>query len=148
MRKLRLVSKIVTSKTQQQIISIHILPNILRSKGYQAIKFNQLIEYNMKVIFLEKPCSKCSGEVIPTPFYKKWPYLCISSLNVIKFILILCSSRGLSKFINLRSWLLSFILYKAFLKNKKSSGTSLSTSVFAWFLKKNIFHVIFCITLY
>ena len=31
----------------------------------------QLIEYNMKNIFLEKSYAKCGGETIPRPFSKK-----------------------------------------------------------------------------
>ena len=33
---------------------MYILPNILRSKRNQTVKFGQLIEYNMTNIFLEK----------------------------------------------------------------------------------------------
>ena len=47
-----------------QRIAIHILTNISRSKGSQAIKFDQLIEYNMSNIFLEKSCTKWGGETI------------------------------------------------------------------------------------
>ena len=43
----------MTSKTGKQIIVIHILPNILRSKGNQAIKFGQLVEYDSRTIFLK-----------------------------------------------------------------------------------------------
>ena len=52
-------------------IIIHILPNILRSKGNQAIKFGQLIEYNIKNIFLEKSCTKCDEETSPRFFSEK-----------------------------------------------------------------------------
>ena len=38
----------------KQIIAIHILPNISRSKGNQTIKIGQLIEYNVRNVFLEK----------------------------------------------------------------------------------------------
>ena len=38
----------MTSQPGKQIISIHILPNISRSKGNPAMKFGQLIEYNMR----------------------------------------------------------------------------------------------------
>ena len=38
MRKLWLVSKFMTSQTRQQIITIHILANISRSKGIQVMK--------------------------------------------------------------------------------------------------------------
>ena len=42
-----------------------------RSKGNYAIKFGQLIEDNMKNIFLEKSYAKCGGETTPSPFSKK-----------------------------------------------------------------------------
>ena len=51
-----------------QSIVIHILPNISRSKGNKAIKFGQLIEYNMKNIFLEKLCTKYGGQTSPRLF--------------------------------------------------------------------------------
>ena len=35
------------------------------------MKFGQLIEYNMRNIFLEKPYTKCGRETIPRPFSKK-----------------------------------------------------------------------------
>ena len=38
----------MTSQPKKQTVGIHILPNISRSKGNQAMKFDQLIEYNMK----------------------------------------------------------------------------------------------------
>ena len=42
------------SEPGKQIIAIHILPNISRSRGNQTMKFGQLIKYNIKSIFLEK----------------------------------------------------------------------------------------------
>ena len=53
-RKLRLILKFMTSRTGQQIITIHMLPIISRSIGNQAVKFCQLIEYKMRNIFLKK----------------------------------------------------------------------------------------------
>ena len=47
------------------------LPNMSRSKVNQTIKFGQLIEYDMRTIFLEKSYKKCGGETIPRPFSKK-----------------------------------------------------------------------------
>ena len=35
------------------------------------MKFGQLIEYNLRNIFLEKSYTKCGGETIPRPFSKK-----------------------------------------------------------------------------
>ena len=61
----------MTSQPEKQTISIHILPNISRSKGNQTIKFVQLIKYNMRKIFLENSYTKCGGETIPRSFSKK-----------------------------------------------------------------------------
>ena len=35
------------------------------------MKFGQLIEYNMRNIFIEKSNTKCGTETIPTPFSEK-----------------------------------------------------------------------------
>ena len=61
----------MTSQPCKQTIAIHILPNISRSKGNQTMKFDQLIEYNMRNIFVEKSYTKCAGEIIPRPLSKK-----------------------------------------------------------------------------
>ena len=53
------------SQAGQQIITIHILPNILRSKCNQTMKFGQLIKYNMRNVFLEKSYTKCGGVLGP-----------------------------------------------------------------------------------
>ena len=53
------------------------LPKISRSRDNQTVKFGQLIEYNMRKIFLEKSYAKCGGETIPKPFPKN-PKLSIS----------------------------------------------------------------------
>ena len=39
-------------------------------KGNQAMKFHQLIEYNMRDIFREKSSTKCGTETIPRHFSK------------------------------------------------------------------------------
>ena len=44
------------------------LPNILRSKGNQTMKFVQLIERNMRNTFLEKSYTKYGGKTSPRPF--------------------------------------------------------------------------------
>ena len=35
------------------------------------MKFGQVIEYEMRNIFLEKSYTKCGGETVPRPFSKK-----------------------------------------------------------------------------
>ena len=65
-RKMRLISKFMTSKPGLKIIAIHVLTNILRSKGNQEMEFGKLREYNSRNIFLEKSYTK----IFPDPFLK------------------------------------------------------------------------------
>ena len=57
-KKVTLISKFMLSQTGKQIIPIHILSNISRSKSNQAMKYGQLIQYNVRYIFLQKSCRK------------------------------------------------------------------------------------------
>ena len=68
-RKIKLVSKFMTSKPGWQTIAIPILTNISRSKGNQRTKFAQLIDYNMRNISHEKSYTKRGRETIPSPFF-------------------------------------------------------------------------------
>ena len=61
----------MTSQPGKQTIATHIWPYISRSKDNQAVKFGQLIEYNMRKIFLEQSYPKCGGETSHKPFSKK-----------------------------------------------------------------------------
>ena len=70
-KKIRLISNFMTSQPGQQTIVIHILPNISTSKGNQTVKFGNLIECNMRNIFLEKSYTKYGGETSPRPFSEK-----------------------------------------------------------------------------
>ena len=60
----------MASQAGKQIIVTHLLPNISRSKDNKTMKFGQLIECNMRNIFLEKSYTKCGGEASTRPFYK------------------------------------------------------------------------------
>ena len=42
------------SQLGEETIAMHILSNISRGKANQTMKFDQLIEYNIRNIFLEK----------------------------------------------------------------------------------------------
>ena len=42
----------MTSQPGQHTITVHILPNISRSKGNQTMKFGQVMEDNKRNIFL------------------------------------------------------------------------------------------------
>ena len=69
-RKVRLISKRIPSQPKKKAIAIHILPNISRSKGQQIIKFGQLIEYNMRNIFIEKYKQNVVEKLFRDPFLK------------------------------------------------------------------------------
>ena len=56
------------------------MPNISRSKDNQTVRLGQLIEYNMRNIFLEKSYTKCGGETSPRPFSGK-----LNLINSLKF---------------------------------------------------------------
>ena len=58
----------MSQKSQSKISNIS---NISISQRHQTNKFGQLIEHNMRNIFLEKLYSKCGGETTPIPFSKK-----------------------------------------------------------------------------
>ena len=51
-RKLMLIAEFMASQIGQQIITRHILLNISISKDNQAMRFGQLIEHNLRNIFL------------------------------------------------------------------------------------------------
>ena len=60
----------MASQPGKQTTAMHILPNILRSKGNQIKKLGQLMEYYMKNIYLEKSYTKYAGDTIPEPLSK------------------------------------------------------------------------------
>ena len=63
------------SQTSKQTITIHIWPNLSRSKGNQTVRFGHLIEYNTRNIFLEKSYTKCGGNIVPNLFLKNQNWL-------------------------------------------------------------------------
>ena len=123
-RKIRLISKFMTSQPGQQTIAIHILINISISKA------NPVIKFGMRNIFLENPYTK--------PFFKK-PKLNKSLDQETKVLYSLfCQAEDYQNILKL-----SCRPHKEFFKNKNKTGTSPSDSFSAWFLKKNISVVIF-----
>ena len=53
-RKIKLISEFMMSQPGKQTITIHILPNISRSKRKKTMEFGQVIEYNKRNIFPKK----------------------------------------------------------------------------------------------
>ena len=70
------------------------------------MKFRQLIEYNMRNIFLEKPYTKCVGETIPRPFSKKVAF-------------ILCQAEGYQSILKLSCRPVAFTSCNAAVKQQK-----------------------------
>ena len=129
-KKIMLISIFLTSQPGYQTIAMHILLNVLRSKDNQIMQFGQLIERNMRNIFLERSYSKCGGETSPRPFSKKLK-LTISLdqwCKVLYSLLYYFASWGLSKYIETKLQTTCFHLILSFFKNKERSGTSLPAS--------------------
>ena len=59
----------MTSQPGSETIAIHILPNTSRSKSNQKMKYGQLIQYNMRNIFLEKSNKQYGEETIPQTLF-------------------------------------------------------------------------------
>ena len=105
----------------------------------------EVAEYNMRNILLKNHTQNVVEKLFPDPFLKNqnWVYLRINSLKFYEVCFYFILIWGLSKYSESKLHITCFILYKAFLKSKKSSGTSLPAWFSAWFLKKNIHLVIF-----
>ena len=65
----------MTSQPGKNLIAMHILLDISRSKGKLSIKFGRLIEYNIRNIFLEYLYTKCCERPIRILFSKKSKFL-------------------------------------------------------------------------
>ena len=57
----------MTSQPELQTNAVDILPNISLSKGNQAMKFGQLIEYNKRNILLQKLWRKWAKKTSSIP---------------------------------------------------------------------------------
>ena len=58
----------MTSQTGKQIITIHILSNMLRSKDNQTMNFFQLIKCNREIIYLKNRTQRRVEKRVPDPF--------------------------------------------------------------------------------
>ena len=88
------------------------------------MKLGQLLEYNMRNIFVTKTKIKyISGSIVQ---------------SFIQFVFIICQVEDYWNILKLSSKPFAFTSYKAFSKNKKRSGTGIPASFSAWFSMKNI----------
>ena len=99
---------------RHQTIIIYILPNISRSKGNQTMKFDQLMEYNMRNIFIGKSYTKNVVEIL-NMFLNQWAKVSYS-------LHLFYASCGLSKYIETKRVITCFYLtWHLFKKKKKRS---------------------------
>ena len=68
------------SQTWQQVITMHILSNISRSKDNQKMSFGRLLVYNMRNVFLEKSFKKLSRQSSLRHFYKNTEHISESTV--------------------------------------------------------------------
>ena len=109
-----------------------ILPNISRSKGNRKITFGQLVKYKNEKYFSRKIIHKMLCKTITRPLSKKSKLgiFLNQQPNVLCILFILYAKlRAVNKnILKLSCRPLAFTSYKAFLKNKKRSRSSLPTS--------------------
>ena len=60
----------MTSQASYQTVVIHILPNTWKSKGNQTMKLRQLIECNLRNIFLKNHTQNVMKKLFPDPSLK------------------------------------------------------------------------------
>ena len=65
-------------------MAIYIFPNISRSKGNQAIKFGQLIEYNIGTFLLKNHTQNVVEKLFPDPYLKICLFLLYFNLSFIE----------------------------------------------------------------
>ena len=101
----------MTSQTQKYVITIHIFPNISRSKGNQAMKFGQFINKS-RSISPENSCTKWGGETSSEPFLENQnsAFLRINSVNNYTVFLLFALVKDCQNLLETRCWLFDFVL--------------------------------------
>ena len=82
-KKVKVNFKIYDVIDWQQVIAMHMMSGISRSKGSQAMKFGQLMEDNTRNIFLQKSCRNEAERLAPDLllFLKKFLYIISYCVN-------------------------------------------------------------------
>ena len=138
----------MTSQPGKKTIVIHVLPNILRNKDNQAMKFGQWREYNIKKHFPGKTIHKIWWWNYSQTFFWKVKIEHISGSTVWIFMQFVLLDLQLDDYRNVLklSWRpLAFTFYKGFLRNKKGLGlVSLPHLMYDFcrktFVRKTIFY--------
>ena len=93
-RKIRLISKFMTSQPGSEAMAMHILPNI--SQSNQTMKLGKVIEYNKRNIFLRKSRGKWGRETssIPLFVFQKALYEVKASSQPLSIVLNLANNKN------------------------------------------------------
>ena len=118
---------------------------VSRSKGNQAMKYGQLIEFNMRNIFLENHTQNMVEKLFPDPFVKNQNrgYLWINSLKFNTVCFQCMPSSGLPKYFQAKLQTTCFYLIQRFSKKQKGLELASLPHFLLGFWKKNISLVIF-----
>ena len=113
----------MTSQPGWQTLVIHILSNTSRSKGNQTMKFCQLINYNIRIIFIEKSYTQYDGEISTRPFSEKLNLsISLDQQSKVLYSLFNCMpSWGLLKYIETKLQITCLYLILRFFKKTKRS---------------------------
>ena len=111
----------MASLNRKLTITIQLWSNTLRSRDNHKTQFDQLIEYNMKDVFLQNSYAKRGRQTSPKifPRNKNRAYLWISSLKFYAVCFILCPIQGLPNILKLKCWPLAFSSFKVFFRKQK-----------------------------
>ena len=127
-------------------MTIHILPNLSRSRQNQAIKFGQVVEYNNRNIFPQKSCRKWSRETSSRPLFlfKKLYEVKASGLELLVLQLQYISIVLDFEYNKNKLYKTSLLIHRyAQFFCRKGFGNNFSTTFCLWFFMQNISHVIF-----
>ena len=125
-----------------QIIVIYIKENIITKlqKLYSQPR-NSRTSNKSPTLFVKKPCCKALKGL-----QHILKLSCRSIASFTQLIFVVWQVEGYQHILKLSYRPPAFTSYKALLKNKKRSGTSLSASFCAWFLKKSISAMFYWLT--
>ena len=139
----------MTTQPGKQVIAVHILSNISKSKGDETKKCGQLIEYNMKKHFSSKTMHKIWWKNYPqTPLLRNWnwAYLWINSLKFFKVCFNCMPSWRLSKYIEGKLQTLCFWLIESFLRKTKAGLELVFLPNFLHDFSRKVFPLLYLLT--
>ena len=117
---------------------------IMKNAFYFALKALSILKI-FQFLSLKNHLQNVVEKLSPDTFLKtqNWAYLWINSLKLYTVCFHCMPSWGYRNILKLSCRPITFTSYKAFLKDKMKCGTSLPVAFSTWFLKRNIYLIIF-----